>query len=722
MRLIIISNRLPISIQEINEEFIFSQSSGGLATGLSSLNLDIERLWIGWPGIFPETPEKAEKITQILQKDNIFPVFINQEQYQNYYEGYSNSTLWPLCHYFFTYIQFEKTYWESYLEVNKLFLETVLSVALPDDIIWVQDYQLMLLPDMIRQALPDSSIGYFHHIPFPSYELFRIIPERADLLNGLLGADLIGFHTYDYTRHFEASAYRILGLDSKLNQISVLNRIVNVDVFPMGINFDLYHYSSDDPEVKEIIKNYSDLFTDIKIILSVDRLDYSKGIINRLKAFSDFLENYPEYLQKVSLVIILVPSRDNVEKYNDLKTKIDETIGAINGKYSQMHWIPVYYFYKNIPFNELAALYHIADVALVTPLRDGMNLVAKEYVASKKNQKGVLVLSEMAGAAIELVDALLINPNNVLEIENSIFEALEMPEQEQIERLEKMQEIISKQSVQKWANNFISALVKLKEKNDIIRTKVLKSMNFEYIKQKFLQAERRLFLLDYDGTLVSYKNDPKKASPSPDLKKLLRQITEMPNTDVAIISGRDIKTLESWLGDLPIQLAAEHGAYHREEQFWVRNFTVDDLWKEEILQIMQDITDKTPGSLIESKDSALVWHYRKADVRLSDLRVTQLVDLLIYPCTKQNLQIMKGNKIVEVKVPGVSKGNSARLIISKKKYDFILCAGDDTTDEDMFKEIPTESFSIKIGQISENARFNLPGSKEFLNLLKTLVE
>lgn len=722
MRLIIVSNSLPIKIEEQNSEFTFTRSSGGLATGLSSLDIDIETLWIGFPGIFPESAEKQAEISKNFHADNLFPVFISPEQYQDYYEGYSNSTLWPLCHYFFVYVECEKAYWKAYQEVNQLFLDELLKIAQPDDLIWVQDYQLMLLPTMIRQALPDISIGYFHHIPFPSYELFRILPERAALLDGLLGADLIGFHTFEYMRHFDSSVYRILGLECKLNEISVLNRKVYSDVFPMGINYDLYYNSSDDASVQELMQNYTEQFANQQIILSVDRLDYSKGLLNRLKAFAVFLENHLEYIQKISLVIVLVPSRDCVDQYNELKTKLDETIGAINGKYSQMSWIPIYYFYKNLPFEELVALYNIAHVALVTPLRDGMNLVAKEFVATKKNKKGVLILSEMAGSAIELSDAILINPNNTTDIENALLTALEMPEPEQMERMEKMQAIIKKQSVQKWAKDFIKELIKIKAKNTEIKNKFLYPTDYNFLKKAFSEAKERLILLDYDGTLVSYNKDPQKASPTASLKELLLKLSQLPSTEVIIISGRDIQTLERWLGDLPIRMVAEHGAYFKDTEMWVKNATSDNLWKDDILTVMQDITDKTSGSFIEEKDSALVWHYRKVDNWLANLRVNQLVEMLIYPCSKQNLQIMKGNKIVEVKVSGVSKGDSVRNIINKKKYDFILCAGDDTTDEDMFRELSDDSVTIKIGQVSEEARFNIPNTKQFLDLLTTLVQ
>ncbi|NJL60109.1 MAG: hypothetical protein HC887_11215 [Desulfobacteraceae bacterium] len=280
----------------------------------------------------------------------------------------------------------------------------------PDDIIWVHDYQLMLLPGLLREHLPESRIGFFLHIPFPAYELFRNLTSRKEILHGLLGSDLIGFHTFDYMRHFLNSAYRIMGVDTKLNEISYDNRVVYADTFPMGIAFDKYHNASRMPDVMKYIDEYQSFYGNQKIILSVDRLDYTKGILHRLAAFDKLLEQHPEYKGKVSLLAIVVPSRDTVAQYKELKIRIDEKIGNINGKYSDMNWVPIFYLYRGLPFEQLSALYYLSDIALVTPLRDGMNLVAKEYVAAKKDKTGVLILSEMAGAAIELTDAIIIIP------------------------------------------------------------------------------------------------------------------------------------------------------------------------------------------------------------------------------------------------------------------------------------------------------------------------
>ena len=416
MKLYIISNRLPVKAVHRDGAYLFTRSEGGLATGLHALHTRYEKHWIGWPGVDVETDEDRRSIREELAKMNFHPIFLTPEQIANYYEGYSNSTIWPLCHYFFAFTRYRKDFWEAYRKVNALFCEESLRRIEPDDIVWVQDYQLMLLPGLLREHRPALRIGYFHHIPFPSYELFRILPERAEILRGVLGADLVAFHTHDYMRHFIGTAERVLHIDFRLDETQIGNRCVRVDALPMGIDYAAFHGISSNAGAQPLIAKTREQFGDRKPILSVDRLDYSKGILHRLRGFGSFLERYPEYRGQATLAMVIVPSRDRVNSYADLKTEIDKEIGAINGRYSTMEWTPVRYFYHGFSFEELAAMYYVADVALVTPLRDGMNLVAKEYVAVKNDNPGVLILSEMAGAAVELADALPINPNDTEQI------------------------------------------------------------------------------------------------------------------------------------------------------------------------------------------------------------------------------------------------------------------------------------------------------------------
>ncbi|MDX9918692.1 MAG: bifunctional alpha,alpha-trehalose-phosphate synthase (UDP-forming)/trehalose-phosphatase [Paludibacter sp.] len=718
MKLFIISNRLPIKAnRNENNELEFTRSEGGLTTGMDSLTMDVEKHWIGWPGTYTESEEEEKLISEHLEKFNFHPVFLSSDQILNYYEGYSNSTLWPLCHYFYTFIEYENLYWNTYKQVNELFARTTLNLIGPNDIVWVQDYQLMLLPQMIRKSVDNVSIGYFHHIPFPSYELFRVLPERAELLEGLLGADLIGFHTHDYMRHFVSAAERVLDIRFRFDQVLLNNRIAYVDAFPMGINFDLYYNAIQQPEVQAKVDAMRETYGKHKLILSVDRLDYSKGIVHRLRGFAQFLENHPEYREKVSLAMIVVPSRDSVDRYASLKTKIDETIGTINGKFSTINWTPVYYFYHGFPFEELVALYHMADIGLVTPLRDGMNLVAKEYLAAKREKAGVLILSEMAGAAIELNEALIINPNNIEEIENAIFTALEMPKEEQMRRLKKMQQSVSRKSVNKWANDFVNELKAINLRNENLNTERIDYQAKIKIQTEYRNSQKRLFILDYDGTLSAFKSRPEDAVPTKETYKLLNKLASDPKNKVVISSGRDRDTLEEWFGSLAIDLAAEHGACYKEHGVWVDNIGDEKPWDNEIMEIVQNFVDKTPRSKIEEKNTTLVWHYRNVDTWLASLREQQLFEALMIPCARLGLQIMRGNKIIEIKSPIHTKGSEARRLLATQNFDFIMAIGDDTTDEDTFRELPDFAYTIKVGNISEVARYSVKSQSKVLPLL-----
>ena len=719
MKLYIISNRLPVKVADQDGTFVFSRSEGGLATGLDSLQTPYEKHWIGWPGICTDNDDDRQKIGNKLEDLNFHPVFLSDAQIKNYYEGYSNSTIWPLCHYFFAYTLYKNCFWESYKEVNQYFCDEICRLVRPGDKIWIQDYQLMLLPGMLRKIYPDLSIGYFHHIPFPSYELFRVLPERAEILEGLLGADFIAFHTHDYMRHFISAAERVLHVDFKLDEAQIGNRVVRIDALPMGVNYELYHAASSKPEVREAIDRMEQLFGNNKLILSVDRLDYSKGILHRLWGFAAFLEHHPEYRGKVTLAMVIVPSRDQVGSYAELKTKIDEEIGSINGKYSTMNWTPVCYFYHGFSFEELAAMYNMADIALVTPLRDGMNLVAKEYVATKSGNPGVLILSEMAGAAVEMTDALLINPNDTGQIEQAICRALEMPEQEQMKRLECMQKVISLQTVNKWAADFVSEWNDTCLKNDHLRKKRMSIKAISLIKQNYDKAKQRLILLDYDGTLAAIKLRPEDAEPTPELIATLKQLADDPANHVVINSGRDHLTLEKWLGNLPLALAAEHGAFSKENGIWHKNTQKAD-WSSGLLSILNLFVQKTPHSHLEKKETALAWHYRESDAWLGGLRAQQLVNTLVTTCIQQKLQIIQGDKVVEIKSSDYDKGSEVKRQLDKRRYDFILAMGDDTTDEDMFKALPKSAVNIKIGYVSESAAYNVQSQTEVLPFLQIL--
>ncbi|RYG00246.1 MAG: trehalose-6-phosphate synthase, partial [Chitinophagaceae bacterium] len=371
--------------------------------------------------------------------------------------------LWPVFHYLVTYANYEQSYWDCYQHVNQKFADATAQFVNTDDKIWVQDYQLLLLPGILRSQHSKSTIGFFQHIPFPSYEIFRLIPWREELLNGLIGADLIGFHTYDDVRHFLSTASRLLPVNTSANIISDKNRQIVVEAFPMGIDFDKFNDLAKSPAVLAETTQFNEQYSEITTILSIDRLDYSKGIFERLQAIQLLLETHPEYVEKILLNMIVVPSRDTVPQYRELKEQIDQAVGSINAKYRTVNWNPINYFYRSFPVETLSAFYSTADICLVTPMRDGMNLVSKEYVASRTENTGVLILSEMAGASKELTDAVMVNPNNLGDIMQAIVDALIMPLAEQKQRMKTMRATVEKFNVKHWVNNFMLKLNEVKE-------------------------------------------------------------------------------------------------------------------------------------------------------------------------------------------------------------------------------------------------------------------
>ena len=704
---------------------VFEPSPGGLVSGTGSLTMPYERLWIGWPGMASEKLTAKDKavVTSNLTEQNYYPVFLSNKQVKGYYEGFCNKTIWPLFHYFSLRAVFEGDFWEAYKEVNEIFCEKVLSIAKPTDRIWIHDYQLLLLANMIRQRQGDAEIGFFLHIPFPSWELFRLLPWREEILNGLLGADLIGFHTHDYVRHFLSSVYRLLGFEHTLGRITEKSRIVKADVFPMGIDYEKYSEAANDSEVKHEITNIRQRIGDRKIILSVDRLDYTKGIINRLENFDLFLRENPVYRGKVVMIMVAVPTRENVEEYISIRKELEQLVGRVNGEHGTIDWAPVRYLYRSLQFSMIVALYNAADVALVTPLRDGMNLIAKEFIASKKDGRGVLILSELTGAASELGEALIVNPHNKAEVVKAMVKAMEMPVEEQIYRNRVMQKRLSRYTVSRWASDFLSALDEIKNVQKEFAVNELTEVTKNKIIADFQKSHRRLLFLDYDGTLVQFKGKPEEAKPDAEIMATLMRLAGEPKNELVIISGRNKETMADWLGMLDAVLVAEHGAWIRQRgKQWEAAGQFQSDWKETIRPVLELYVDRTPGAMIEEKDFSLVWHFRMADAELAKTRIQELKHALVNLTANLEVGVFEGNKIIEIKSHGISKGHIAGIWVAKEKWDFILAAGDDYTDEDMFAAIPAEAYSIKVGYGMSKAKFNAANINEMRLLLEKLTE
>lgn len=725
-RLIIVSNRLPLSISKLNGQLVYTPSAGGLATAMASMQPDdeTENLWIGWPGIADEDLAKGDKtkITKVLKKNGCVPVFLTKKQIELFYEGYSNDTLWPVFHHFQSYAEYKKIYWKYYRLVNIQFKNVVERQITKKSAIWIHDYHLMLLPNLLRMDHPKATIGFFLHIPFPSYEIFRLLPNRKDILTGLLGANLVGFHIYDYARHFLSSALRILGLDSNHGLINLGERIVRTDAFPIGIDYQKFVKSLEDPKVIEQRKMILKHHAGQKILLSVDRLDYTKGILKRLEGFEKYLAKHPEKLGKVHLIIIVVPSRVNVERYKDLRDDINRYIGHINGRFGSVGWSPVSYQFKNLPFHEIVALYAESDIALVTPLSDGMNLVAKEYIACKQNKKGVLILSEMAGAIDELPEALRINPNNIDAIVQAIEYAIDMPKKEQAKKLYSMQRRLSLYDIKRWADDFISELNTSNEMQRQHSGKLLSKDAELKIIRLYKKATKRLIILDYDGTLKKFVEspDPDAAAPDEELYKLIVDLSSRRKTKVAIVSGRTKSVLERWFGKLPVSIAAEHGAWVKYNGSWShQQFSLGE-YKKKVLDIMNKYAERTPGAIVEEKEYSIVWHYRLVPTELAHARNASLRHDLNQILHGSDIDIHSGSKIIEVKPHGINKGFVAEELLAVHKADFVLCMGDDYTDEDMFQALPDEAFTIKVGVVETSARFQVHSVDEALSILKSL--
>jgi trehalose 6-phosphate synthase/phosphatase len=728
-RLFIIANRLPICITGEKEEARIKPTSGGLVSAISSYlqNNDSqfsEVFWAGMPGCSPTTWNEAANHLQ-ESPYTYLPVMVYKEQYEKYYNGFSNSVLWPLFHYFASFAEYNSDNYENYLSVNEHFAEVLFRHVRPGDTVWIHDYHLLPLAQMLRNSKPDLTIGLFLHIPFPSFEIFRLLPRewQEQMLKGMLGADLIGFHTIDYASHFLQSVQMILGIDHDRHILRHNNRLVKVDVFPISIDYDRFSKAYDDEEVISMRRSMLQKMAGQQIIFSVDRLDYTKGVHNRLKSFELFLKENPSYANKVVFFLNIVPSRDTISKYVERKRMIEILVSQINGRLGNLQWQPIIYRYSSLEFEEMLAMYTACNLALITPLRDGMNLVAKEFVASRKDKRGVLIISEMTGAARELTDALTINPNDLSEMAQKIKQGLEMKPEEQSYRLGNMQRRIYNYNVKTWADDFMNELGSIKQKQFTFQIQFLNERIKRDLLDNYRNSKKRLLLLDYDGTLVPFVSDPENAVPSRQLLDLIENMGANPENDILLISGRSSTWLEKNFGNLPVNLIAEHGARSKwKNTGWITEIQTHSEWKGQIHQIMEMYVRRCAHSFIEEKDFSIVWHYRDADPAHGKLRSLELISELNDYIHNRHLQVLPGNKIVEVRNGGFDKGTAIRNVLSREEYDFIFAVGDDRADEDMFRILMNKSncFSIKVGSEASYAKYNLHTPQMVVSLLEAM--
>jgi trehalose 6-phosphate synthase/phosphatase len=718
-RILLASNRLPVTLTHGAEGSSLVPSAGGLATALRELHNEGDGQWIGWVGDYARLSEGArETIDRDLAERRLRQIPISASEVSLYYDGYANAVLWPLFHYLLDKVQLDAgNEWRAYQAVNERFADALAAEMRPGDTVWIHDYQLMLVPAYLRARVPDARIGFFSHVPWPASDVFRILPSREEILEGLLGADLIGFHTESYRHNFLHSVAKVLNLDLGVESIAWEERNVRVGVYPISI--DLHEFERASPQVDELVSKIRHGTEGKRTVLGVDRLDYTKGVPRRLLAFDRLLEREPQLKGKVHMIQIAVPTREKIDSYAELRSQVNELVGRINSTHGSPTESPIQSLYRTVGTDELLALYRSADVMMVTPLRDGMNLVAKEYVASRTDGEGVLVLSEFAGAASELDAALIVNPYDIGAMASSLRRALVMSTAEQRVRMNRLRAAVKNNPVQEWARTFLEDLAGTEP---VKKTAVATPRELEESLTRLREASHRSLLFDYDGTLVPLAPLPDLAAPDPSLLELLEKLVRRPNTDVHIVSGRSRESLEGWLGGLPVSLHIEHGFWSRDASgHWSQVSEVPKDFLQQIQDIMRRHAFRAPGTLVEPKSASVAFHYRGADPHMAAARLRVLRAELTHSLGP-NAELLEGHKVLEVRLRGVHKGTVVGRVLERApKGSLLLAAGDDRTDEDLFAALPADAISIRIGPGATIARFRISTPWDLRRLLTTLV-
>lgn len=690
--ILVLSNRLPFTFVREAQGIEVHPSPGGLVSALDPVLRRQGSTWIGWPGISVEELGE-EPLPSIQAPYTVVPVPLRAGEVENFYFGFSNSTLWPLFHSMPGRSRFDHQHWEAYERVNQRFAECAAKEAQSHALIWIHDYQLMLAPAMIRLQHPNLRIAFFFHIPFPPYDIFRLLPWDRELLNGLMGCDLIGFHVRGYAQNFLDCVERRLGarVDREKMVIHYGDRSHQVGVFPLGIDFQHFEQAAQHTE------NHAELATE-KILLGVDRLDYTKGIPERIRAFELFLERYPEHREKVVLLQVAVPSREDVTAYQELKHEIEALVGQVNGRFATATWSPIRYLYRSLSFEQLTALYRDARVALVTPLRDGMNLVAKEFVACQVDNPGVLMLSRLAGAAETMPEALLINPYNLEQTAETIQRALTMDETERRSRMAALRRRERRDNVHVWLEQFLSAATRT-----VAATQTPTASEIESWLSSFLRGYQLALFLDYDGTLTPRVDDPSKAFLSAPMRQAIASCAARPDTHVAVVSGRKIDEVRKLVNCPSLIYAGNHGLEIAGPN--IPPFLHEDAshYQTRALELAKHLLElEGDGVWVEQKGPTLTLHFRKlrdpqARLKIENEARSRIIDA--------GFQARSAHDSIEAWPPiGWDKGRAV-LHILRSRYGpawsesvRVIYIGDDRTDEDAFRFLQGLAMTFRVGR------------------------
>lgn len=726
-RWIIVSNRLPFDKDAATGKLV--RSSGGLIAAITGIKTENEKVWVG--AAPPDlTSEEWKQNPQKSKSLDYEPIFISKKSYETYYNDVSNDVLWPLFHYESARVKFEWKAWEVYRKVNERFAEAIHSIAKSGDLVWIHDYHLFLVPYFLKRRNPKIKTGFFLHIPFPSSEIFRQLPVREEILLSLLSSDLVGFHDYSYLRHFCSSLLTVLGIESSLLRVDMGNRTVRLGVFPVGIDTQKFQKEAKSTEVKKLVRKFKSGIQSEFLVLGVDRLDYSKGIIKKLRAFREMLRKHPDLRGKVSLLQIAVPSRIGVPEYNQIKSRIDMLVGEINGEFGKVDYVPIHYLFSSVSFPELLALYRLADILLVTSKRDGMNLVALEYLAAQDPSKpGEVLLSEFTGAISTLSHVVSINPWDTLGTGNAIADALRTSPKERIPKYQVMMGHLENYTATHWAKSFMyslevkTELIPPKARVDIQINKSQVVLPDEF--KERIKKSNLLMMLDYDGTLTPIVESPEDALLPRKTASVLKSLLSQKNIEIVVVSGRDSQFLGEQLKDINVSMAAEHGAkfYSVDKKRWQSLVHTDKrMWYSMAYQIMEDYTGRVPGSFVEKKEYALSWHYRKSPADFANYQARKLEEDLQIGLANIPVTVLPGKKIVEVRAMEANKGSFARWYLDTYGQDakVIIAIGDDRTDEDLFASLPEDSLSIKVGAEETRAMYKIGAQEDLVPFLSEL--
>ncbi|CAO3631256.1 unnamed protein product [Cunninghamella echinulata] len=708
----------------------------GLQNAICSVRHRLNKIaWVGTLGTSSmdhlSQNAKQDITNTLISKYESYPIIPNDAVFHGHYNRYCKQTLWPYFHYVVQDDIQNKSYhddsWRSYIEVNQQFANTIADMYQEGDIIWVNDYHLMLLPKMLREKLPNAIIGFFMHIPFPSSELFRCLPSRKQLLEGMLESDLVGFQTYSFARHFLQTCSRILSLDTTPSGIQMDSHYITVGIYPIGIDIDALNKKRHDPTVTSWMDMLKEKYAGKKLIVARDKLDYVKGVRQKLLAFEQFLIRHPEWRGKVVLIQIALSTSEQ----NEFRAHISDVVSRVNSKFSNISYQPIVFLHQDISFPQYLALLTSADVSLITPLRDGMNLTSHEYIVCQEDRYNPLILSEFTGTYGSFGACLRVNPWDYRQIGDAIHEALSMSQEEKTSRWKELYKSIEANSAQAYAISVISELSKVHSATGRRFSAQIPPLDVDYLKKAFESSKKRVFLFDYGGTLVTHGKTA-SANELNRLTSVLTKLTSDPQNAVYVISGRTKLDVERDLGDVPnLGLSAENGFYIKPRgEEWRSLFEQIDLsWKPAVKEIFKYYTERTPGAYIETKESSIVWHYRTAPGPDAQYVLWQAAECQNHIADSVNknfaVHAVAGRTNIEVIPHEVNKSGIANRVLQDFQPDFVLSIGDDRTDEDMFSFLNKQTIAktvitCTVGSRSTEAKCYITNVDHVIHILDTL--